>query len=152
MGAQGQGAPVPLGFFRELGPSLASAPSVGEAIGRGPTPELQRRAAFYLVQGTLVVAVMGILPDVLDGEPTFLSEGIVSDGGWFWRRDLAHYVAKYNIALPKAFLEHAASHQWSPGVLVGQDLQRAGDAIHDFVASGGELTRLALRDTPGSAR
>lgn len=94
VGTQGEGAPVPLGFFRELGPSPASALSVQEAIGQGPTPELQRRAAFYLVQGTCVAAVMGMLPDVLDGEQIFLSESIVSDGDWFWRRDLAHYVAK----------------------------------------------------------
>ncbi len=134
----GDRAPAPLGFFRELGPSPPSAPSVSDAVGRGPTPEVQRRALFYLIQGTCVSAIMGMLPDVLDGEAVFLSESILSDGDWFWRRDLAHYVAKYNIALPPAFLEHAALYLWSPGVLEGPDLDRAVTAVHHHVSSGGE--------------
>ncbi|WP_431683493.1 hypothetical protein [Kitasatospora sp. KL5] len=32
----------------------------------------------------------------------------------FWRADLAHYVERYHLRLPPAFLEHAAANGWVP--------------------------------------
>jgi hypothetical protein len=108
---------LPLGVFREFSDWSSDSPSIRDAIGAGPPPEVQRRLAFYLSQATSIRATMGRESDVIDGEDVYLSTGLQSDGDWYWRGDLAHYVLKYNVQVPDAFIEHAASHLWSPGQL-----------------------------------
>jgi hypothetical protein len=103
--------------------------SITGAIDGGPGQPTQRRLAFYLLQGTPLAAVVERRPDVLDGEHVYLSASWLSDGDWVWRRDLAHYVDKYNLALPEEFIEHASSFLWSPGVLMGEELSRCVEQL-----------------------
>ena len=124
-----------LGLFRELEPRATGAPSIHDAVGAGPGGERQRRATFYLATASHVVAVMEMLPDVIDGEQVFLSGGYQSDGDWFWRSDLAHYVLKYNLTLPDDFITHAESFMWSPGVLSGDELLACSRAIGDHLSA-----------------
>lgn len=42
--------------------------------------------------------------DVFDGEFIDMSFSIKTDGEFNWRSDLQHYVKKYNIELPKKFI------------------------------------------------
>jgi hypothetical protein len=107
----------PLGVFREFSDWPAGSPSIHGAVGGGPSAEIQRRVLFYLATATQIRSTMGMVPDVVDGEAVFLSEGLQSDGDWYWRCDLAHYCVKYNVWLPADFTAHTQRHQWSPGVL-----------------------------------
>lgn len=122
-----------LGLFREFELRSTAAPSIHDAVGGGPGGERQRRATFYLATASHVVAVMEMVPDVIDGEQVFLSGGYQSDGDWFWRSDLAHYVLKYNLALPDDFITHAESFMRSPGVISGDELLACGQAIADHL-------------------
>ncbi len=81
----------------------------------------------------MIAATPGGENDVLDDEPVYLTASPATDGDWFWRRDLAHYVAKYNIALPDEFLEHARAHQWAPGEPSEARLAIAAEAFAAFV-------------------
>jgi hypothetical protein len=115
-------------MFREFAPTTLDLPSLAEAA-RSADPVRQRRTAAYLLTATHVAATMERRPDVLDGEDVYLGAGLQSDGDWYWRSDLAHYVMKYNVELEPEFYAHAASFLWSPGVLEGQALVTAGSAI-----------------------
>jgi hypothetical protein len=103
-----------VGFFRELrhgdpeGPSLASC----QREHSGPhEDELVR----YLQQAPVLIASPGPVGDVLD--PTAGPVGtpsIHSDGVWCWPGDLAHYVRRYHVTLPREFLEHLVARGWEP--------------------------------------
>ena len=120
---------LPLGVFREFSEWPSDAPSIRGAMNGGPAPEVQRRIAFYLSRATSIRATMGMVPDVVDGEDVFLSSGLLSDGDWYWRGDLAHYVLKYNVALPDEFVAHAASHLWDPGQLTDAQAADCSDRL-----------------------
>jgi hypothetical protein len=98
-------------------------------VGGGPLPEVQRRIVFYLTKASIVRSTMSMHPDVLDGEPVFLSEGLQRDGNWYWRCDLAHYAAKYNISLPGDLIAHAERHLWNPGQLTPAEARTCIDRI-----------------------
>lgn len=119
----------PLAAFREFSGWPDSSPSIHGAIGKGPGDPAQRRVALYLVQATVVTAVMEMVPDVVDGEAVYLGAGWRSDGDWFWRGDLPHYVLKYNLGLAPEFLEHAARWSWAPGRLADEELTSTADII-----------------------
>ncbi len=116
-----------LGGIRELagGPT---DPSLAD-VARASDEVQQRRTAAYLLTATRVRMTMEQIPDILDGEAVYLSGGLCSDGDWYWREDLAHYVMKYNVVLPKDFYRHAEANLWSPGVLAGDGLIRAVAAV-----------------------
>lgn len=125
-----------LGEFDELwadvsGPSLCQVQGVLDDT-------LRRRAGLYLAQGGIVRFTMERVPDVIDGENVFLSAAIRTDGEWYWRSDLAHYVLKYGVGLDPDFMEHAAAHLWTPDVLTDQDLTRVAKEIR---------TRLHVEET-----
>ncbi len=83
---------------------------------------LRRLVAFYLVQGQPVRHTMERRDDVLDGERIYLSGGLLTDGEWYWRCDLAHYVLKYGMTMPESFLENAEANAWTPPHLADDHL------------------------------
>ncbi|MFD5570734.1 hypothetical protein [Streptomyces cadmiisoli] len=99
----------PAGFFSELSPGwgLPVDGSIRDAVGAPREPDEDSIVA-YLRKGTGIWSEMGAEPDVLNPEgPTLTGAGsLYTDGEWIWREDLAHYVAKYHVALPADFLVH----------------------------------------------
>ena len=85
-----------------------SISAVVRATSRALEPDLVR----YLRSGYVVVDVMEIRPDVLDGTPLVETGSLMTDGSWYWREDLAHYVEKYHLGLPRAFEEHVAFNEF----------------------------------------
>lgn len=102
----------PVGFFTELSPGwgLPEDGSIKDAIRPTGEPD-EQRILNYLRCGTEVWSEMSAGPDVLDPEgPNMTGIGsLITDGTWLWREDLLHYVAKYHVSLPEAFLEHVRS-------------------------------------------
>lgn len=111
----------PLGLFKELQGSPAGSPSMA-AVAGALTEQQRRLTGIYLLQGGQVRFTMERIPDVLDGEEVFLTAGLRTDGLWFWRSDLAHYVLKYGPALPGEFLDHLVANGWTPPAIAEEDL------------------------------
>jgi hypothetical protein len=42
---------------------------------------------------------------------------------WCWPSDLAHYLEKYNVELPRAFIEHGRTRNWEPVAESALDLR-----------------------------
>jgi hypothetical protein len=125
---------IGVGTYRELQDlSPSAAQSIHEAIDPEMPPAERRRLAFYLALGTPAIRVMGMRRDVIDGEDIFLGESLLTDGEWFWRQDLAHYVVKYGLALPVKLIEHAASNLWRPPVLSDSELVEAAARIRQIM-------------------
>jgi len=102
-----------LGAFSEF-VVKGSLPSIVTAIGDPLESRLRRLIVQYLLLAGTLLSTMERLPDVLDGEETPLTAGLRTDGVWYWRTDLAHYVAKYDVELESEFLDHAQSNAWTP--------------------------------------
>lgn len=120
----------PLGLFKELPGSPAGSPLMRPAAGA--LNERQRGLiGTYLLEGGQVRFTMERMPDVLDGDEVFLTAGLRTDGVWFWRSDLAHYVLKYGPALPDDFLDHAAANGWTPPALAEEELARIARQLRE---------------------
>ncbi|WP_369204187.1 hypothetical protein [Streptomyces sp. PU-14G] len=95
----------PIGFFRELEPSMPHAynASLDEAL-RQATFYDRERVCLYLRSGYPVLDVMESTEDVVN--KSFRVRGgssILTDGESIWRADLESYVSTYQIALPDGF-------------------------------------------------
>lgn len=97
-----------VGIFRELAldPANVLLPSLHAARGQldGIDAEI---IASYLRNGVPVFDVMEATQDPFNPE-TFIPGGpsLLSDGTWIWRKDLAHYVERYQVDVAKEFIEH----------------------------------------------
>lgn len=122
----GASAPTGLlrvGFFRELKHGSPEGPSLRAQVRPAPAPHAEHLVA-YLRGCPVLIAAMARAVDVLD--PTVGRIGtpsIYTDGVWAWPGDLAHYVARYHIELPSAFIEHARARQWTPVAESSLDLK-----------------------------
>jgi len=93
-----------LGDFVEFFGEVHASASVHDAERGRAFPEL-RSVIEYLRGAPDVLDVMEQLPDVFDGEFIELTGSLQTDGVWYWREDLVHYVEKYCLALPVEFIE-----------------------------------------------
>ncbi|MER7557647.1 hypothetical protein ABTZ46_11930 [Nocardioides sp. NPDC126508] len=95
------------GFFRELDPDDPSdiyGRRLADAVG-GDVTYSRAEVLHYLESGYPILDVMESTPDPL--EPDLSVRGgpsLLTDGLWVWRHDLAHYVRRYGVDLPSAFL------------------------------------------------
>jgi hypothetical protein len=64
--------------------------------------------------GVLFIACPGVVRDVLSKSESIIGcAHILTDGVWAWPEDLAHYVSRYHVRLPSAFVEHVRLNQWT---------------------------------------
>src|SRR5262245_43193301 len=129
-GETGEGKPMttasvvmlkPVVRFREFPFGTAADPSMRESMSDRPW-EYQARVLEYLRSGLVLGVTMGAdLTDWFDpparANPLIDGErrgGVteMTDGVWFWYAGLIHFVEKYNVRVPAAFVEHAARHGW----------------------------------------
>ncbi|WP_246563981.1 hypothetical protein [Streptomyces roseirectus] len=97
-----------LGFYEEFDDSVRLNGSVRAAVRAVGEPDEAELVA-YLDAGHILIDVMEGGRDVLTGLPHRHSLGCsspVTDGTWFWRLDLPHYVETHHVQLPAAFLTH----------------------------------------------
>lgn len=92
-----------LGFFLEFSGATGPGLSMREAVRKIPAVN-EDEVVNYLRTGLPVIDVMERRLDVLDGSAVAETGSILTDGQWYWREDLAHYVAKYHLDLDRAFL------------------------------------------------
>lgn len=95
-----------LGFYKEFKADNISGDSILDA--QRPAGDVDEQLLLtYLAAGHVLLDVMEVRRDVLDGAEQGRSGSLVTDGAWIWREDLVHYVQKYHVRLPEAFLQHA---------------------------------------------
>ena len=97
-----------IGLFREINhgcdPSLQTIHNESGVLSDDEAKLISK----YLRNGIPVIDIMGASIDPLDqsivmpGGPS-----LVSDGDWVWRQDLAYFVEKYKVRLPKDFVIYA---------------------------------------------
>jgi hypothetical protein len=80
------------------------------------------KIALYLRDGIVMGAFMHYLYDVFDNKKLSASDTYHTDGFWYWSEDLAYYVEKYNLILPKPFLNHIKRNDFiTPNDLRGKE-------------------------------
>jgi hypothetical protein len=86
---------------------------MADAFSETPEPHEEKVIA-YLRNGLCLGARGGYVNDVFDATcKAPLVAHTYTDGTYFWRLDLAHYVGKYHLRLPEDFLRHMASLGWN---------------------------------------
>jgi hypothetical protein len=119
-------------MFIEFGGVKQSAPqeSIFANVLPEPLPDVDRVVG-YLRAGHVLIDFMDVRDDVFDpsrqilGGPTTLT-----DGEWFWRDDLAHYVSRHNVRLPNEFLQAIRDRQYAVPELDEATLaERADEAV-----------------------
>ena len=121
--------------FSEWHPDVEGAIDI-ETARRGVTPEATcRRVFIYLTTAPTVAFTMSKSNDLLDDEWIQQTGSIQTDGRWYWRNDLAHYVLKYGIALPGEFIESCESRGWVSSAVSTAALAVVGDSFLALVNS-----------------
>lgn len=85
-------------------------PSIFTAI-REKAPDDKRKILAYLKNGKEIARAPGYLHDRINGESRLPNPACFTDGTYSWRSDLIYYYEKYNIELPKDFIEHVLKKQ-----------------------------------------
>ena len=104
---------IPLGFFREFGSSRSTGDSILDFVSDKPSPH-QDMIVNYLRNGERMGWTMERSHDVIDGSFQPDSAAPVTDGRWVWRADLAHYVERHNLRLPKEFVDTVTERKGVP--------------------------------------
>lgn len=111
----------PVARFREFPFGTANDPSMRDAMTSLPWPG-QAEVLDYLRSGLILGVTMGAdLTDwfdpahkanvLIDGRPVGGTTEM-TDGTWFWYAGLIHFIEKYNVRVPGAFVQHAAGRGW----------------------------------------
>ena len=117
-----------LGFFSEFGGPAMTGESMTEAVSGEQWPG-EADVVRYLGSGVPVLDVMEMSRDVLDGSRVGATGSLLTDGSWYWREDLAHYVSKYHLRLPAEFIDHAARRAYTVPVMTSDELARVAQAV-----------------------
>ncbi|HTO01860.1 MAG TPA: hypothetical protein VL068_14420 [Microthrixaceae bacterium] len=123
-----------VGFFRELPHGDPNGPSLSDAIGF-TAAELAVRLGRYLEGGRLLAAVPTPGVDVLDSTRSGVpSPHLLTDGQWVWPADLAHYVERYHVGVPDAFLVDIAAAGWRIEITDGRGRSDCRELRRSFLA------------------
>lgn len=112
-----------LDSFAEFVGSSATLGSLREAARPEPADD-EADAVTYLDSFPIVIDVMERLPDVIDGTHVIESGSLRTDGVYFWRDDLRHYVERHHVSLPAEF---RASVELGVRELSEAELEEAGE-------------------------
>lgn len=103
------------GFFSEL-PKADAIRVLRGNLGKGPQVDSEK-ILDYLRSGTQVVAVAGVVVDLLAENATIIGPPHeFSDGEWLWSADVVHYVEVYHLRIPDEFVSHMRGNNWVPKV------------------------------------
>lgn len=105
--------PVRIGFFRELGHDDADAPSLIDSRGERRAPNKDRVLQYLRTAGRPMVVSPGPVADYFDRASNAGTMTQYTDGIYVWPNYLAHYVDRYDVALPEHFEAHMAARNWS---------------------------------------
>ncbi|MFB9661294.1 hypothetical protein ACFQS3_01090 [Glycomyces mayteni] len=103
-----------VGFFAELDPNSSfSQGSIHDVVSETAQPD-EGLIAEYLEHGHPLVDFTETTQDVIDGRGEIIGgSSLASDNTWIWRIDLPHYVRKYHLRLPAAFVDHVRAQGFS---------------------------------------
>ena len=103
-----------VGFFCELKHGDPSGPSLKNAV-QSVAHYDKDCIVKYIRSSILIIGSPGVVRDVLDpAAPAIGASNILTDGEWAWPEDLAHYVSKYNVDLPRDFIKTLQSRAYQP--------------------------------------
>jgi hypothetical protein len=111
----------PVVRFREFPFGTAQDPSMHEAMSARPWQD-QEHVLDYLRSGLILGVTLGAdLTDWFDpphrANPWIEARVVggtteMTDGTWFWYAGLIHFLGRYNVRVPEAFVHHAARQNW----------------------------------------
>lgn len=98
---------IKVGFFQELDHGDISGPSLKTSRSDTPAPD-EARIVAYLERGHILVPSSDITEDWLADEVDVEigPPHILTDGTYAWPADLAYYLRKYHVRLPRHFILH----------------------------------------------
>ncbi|HEY0254644.1 MAG TPA: hypothetical protein VGC41_24125, partial [Kofleriaceae bacterium] len=67
----------------------------------------------YLRSAPAIVFSPGVLDDVFDASKDSDSPSVLTDGVFAWSQDIAYYVEKYDIELPRELENHIEMNKWT---------------------------------------
>jgi len=99
-----------VGWFAELGFAGDHALLV---TARGKrTRGNKEHVVQYLQSGKPIVISPGVVRDIFDRSKIAGTSSLLTDGTYVWPDCLAHYVGRYDVALPDAFEEFMEANRW----------------------------------------
>jgi hypothetical protein len=106
------------GIWKEMGSHYSFCPSIYDWIDLKEVEiygENLPKILNYLRTATVVVTTNAInFPNIITGEKKFGSVSYRTDGVWLWFDDLADYIEKNHVTLPKNFVSHIMRQGYNP--------------------------------------
>jgi hypothetical protein len=127
----------PAGFFRELGTLRPGTPQPSIADqARESLPDAEQVVA-YLRGGHVLIDMMDVQKDWFDPSHKIMDgPTVVTDGEWYWRIDLAHYVGRHHLRLPADFLARIRDNDYTVPDLDEPTLIAISDEIDPIIFFG----------------
>ena len=128
----------PVGMWAELGRLRPGTPqpSIFDFVQARPLPDADR-VADYLRGGHVLIDVMDIQADVFAPEMKLMNgPSIATDGEYYWRLDLAHYVGRRNLTLPQDFLAEIRHRHYIVPDVDEATLERITVEVHPLLFWG----------------
>jgi len=98
-------------WYEEFAPNQGF-PKLQDSLSKTPYP-FQKEMASYLRRGTIILTQMSRSKDVFTGERIPNEVHLLTDGEYLWPNELAWYVEKHNLRLPKDFEDYIL---WELGI------------------------------------
>lgn len=114
--------------FSEFFSGGTGSGSIRDAARPAPA-EHEAAVAAYLRSGRLVLDVMEKSPDVIDGREVRETGSLLTDGSWYWREDLAHYIEAHHVVLRSEFMRFLEARQFRGPDLTEQAAHAATAAV-----------------------
>ena len=81
-------------------------PPMAEMINRPMEGETKKTIVEYLKAGKELAVSPSLVRDIFDAEIRLPRLSLMSDGEYEWSSRVIYYVEKYDLELPKEFIEH----------------------------------------------
>ncbi|MDO5564110.1 MAG: hypothetical protein Q4F88_02630 [Eubacteriales bacterium] len=101
-----------IGCFKEMPYGYNNGKSIKDYISDNEASN-KKEIINYLNQGICIAACCGVSEDVINPNNGIIGvPDVLVDGKYQWYRDIIYYIEKYNLKLPKEFIEYAKINKW----------------------------------------
>lgn len=115
-----------LGFWKERG--YADGTSIFDLIEKNNN--VLPKVIDYLSKGHLIAFSLGTVSCLVNEEDGIIgSNSILSDGKWFWTKEVKHYYENHGLEIPEEFIANVKKNNFKVPYLTEQEILKLSNLL-----------------------